>query len=234
MNPWVWGGAAVGGGTDAVSQGAGMLYDRRSGQPIRDYDPGQTATATLFGAGGGPIARANAWLFYPSMGLGGYDIYTKCNQGRYEEAGLDALIMSLGSKKVYNDTRELPGLVKKYTPLIKGKDVLRQIGNVPKGAVVLEVHPDGKWVIYQDASGTKRIQFDAKCAQNFKDPSPRAPGMPGGRPTPQTLAGIDKEGKVLVAEGRHRLQAAQRGGAIPEAEGGVPGLPGWLDYLLYE
>lgn len=50
--------------------------------------------------------------------------------------------------------------------------------------------------------------------------------------TPETEAKVGSEGKIYVTEGMHRLEAAQNGATIPQDKGGIPSLPGWLEYDL--
>jgi hypothetical protein len=83
-------------------------------------------------------------------------------------------------------------------------------------------------VIFEDATGVQKIQFDVTEASNLaKGPL----GPPRG--TDPTLATIGPNGKVVVMEGMHRLEAAQAGAQIPVGKGGIPGLPGWLEYILF-
>jgi hypothetical protein len=105
------------------------------------------------------------------------------------------------------------------------------IGQPPQGAKILQTDPNGKWVIFEDAAGVKKIQFDVTAAENVA-PKPLPPRGPGKVPTLQTEATVGPDGKVYVTEGMHRLEAAQGGTVIPPKEGGVPGLPGWLEYEL--
>src|SRR5579884_2276357 len=105
------------------------------------------------------------------------------------------------------------------------------IGRVPQGAKVLQTDPNGKWVIFEDAAGVKKIQFDVTAAENVA-PKPLPPRGPGKIDTPRTEATVGPDGKVYVTEGMHRLEAAQGGTVIPPDKGGVPGLPGWLEYEL--
>lgn len=103
------------------------------------------------------------------------------------------------------------------------------IGVPPQGGKVLQSDPNGKWVILEDATGMKRIQFDVSEASNL------AKGSLGpGRGTPETGALVGPDGKVVVVEGMHRLEAARGGTAIPPDRGGVLGLPGWLEYDLFD
>ncbi len=104
-------------------------------------------------------------------------------------------------------------------------------GKLPSGAKVAQIDPAGKWIIFDDASGATKIQFDANAAENV-GPKPLPPRQPGKKPTPLTEAFIGSDGKVYVTEGMHRLEAAQGGAIIPPDQGGVPGLPGWLEYNL--
>jgi hypothetical protein len=105
------------------------------------------------------------------------------------------------------------------------------IGQPPQGAKILQTDPNGKWVIFEDAAGVKKIQFDVNAAENAA-PKPLPPRGPGKVATPQTEAIVGPDGKVYVTEGMHRLEAAQGGTVIPPNKGGVPGLPGWLEYDL--
>jgi hypothetical protein len=105
------------------------------------------------------------------------------------------------------------------------------IGQPPPGAAVLQTDPSGKWVIFEDANGVKKIQFDVTAAENVA-PKPLPPRGPGKRPTPRTEAAVGPDGKVYVTEGMHRPEAAQGGAVIPPDQGGVPGLPRWLEYNL--
>ncbi len=107
------------------------------------------------------------------------------------------------------------------------------IGRPPQGAKILQADPNGKWVIFEDAAGVKKIQFDVTAAENVA-PKPLPPSRPGKVPTPRTEAILGHDGKVYVTEGMHRLEAAQGGTVIPPDKGGVPGLPGWLEYELRE
>src|SRR5262249_55764138 len=104
------------------------------------------------------------------------------------------------------------------------------IGQPPQGAVILQTDPNGKWVIFE-VNGVKKIQFDVTAAENVA-PKPPPPRGPGKRPTLQTEATVGPDGKVYVTEGMHRLEAAQAGARIPPGRGGIPGLPGWLEYDL--
>ena len=108
----------------------------------------------------------------------------------------------------------------------------RTIGNPPQGANILQTDPNGKWVIFEDAAGVKKIQFDATAAENVA-PKALPPRGPGKRITPRTEAIVGPDGKVYVTEGMRRLEAAQGGAVIPRGKGGVPGLPGWLEYDLW-
>jgi hypothetical protein len=88
-------------------------------------------------------------------------------------------------------------------------------------------------VIFEDAQGVRKIQFDVNAAENVA-PKPLPPTGPSKKPTPQTEAMVGPDGRVYVTEGMHRLEAAQGGAVIPPDEGGVPSLPGWLEYELKE
>lgn len=105
------------------------------------------------------------------------------------------------------------------------------VGKLAQGAKILQVDPNGKWVIFEDAIGVKRIQFDVKAAENV-GPKPLPPRGPGKIDTLRTEARVGQDGKVYVTEGMHRLEAAQNGATIPPDKGGVPGLPGWLEYIF--
>jgi hypothetical protein len=105
------------------------------------------------------------------------------------------------------------------------------IGRVPEGARILRTDPNGKWVAFEDAAGAKKVQFDVTVAENVA-PKPLPPRGPGKAETPRTEATIGPDGKIYVTEGMHRLEAAQGGTVIPPGKGGVPGLPGWLEYNL--
>jgi len=105
------------------------------------------------------------------------------------------------------------------------------IGQPPQGAKVLQTDPNGKWVIFEDAAGVKKIQSDVNAAENV-GPKPLPPKGPGRKATPRTEATVGPYGKVYVTEGMHRLEAAQGGTVIPPDKGGVPGLPDWLEYNL--
>lgn len=103
------------------------------------------------------------------------------------------------------------------------------VGKPPRGATILQTDPNGQRVIFEDAAGVRKIQFDVNAAENVA-PKPLPPRGPGKRPTLGTKAFVGPDGKVYVTEGMHRLEAAQGGTAIPPGQGGVPGLPGWLEY----
>jgi len=105
------------------------------------------------------------------------------------------------------------------------------MGKPPPGAKVLQTDPNGRWVIFEDANGVKKIQFDVNAAENV-GPKPLPPRGPRKKATPRTEAQVGSDGKVYVTEGMHRLEAAQGGTIIPPNDGGVPGLPGWLEYNL--
>lgn len=102
------------------------------------------------------------------------------------------------------------------------------IGQPPQGAKILQTDLNGKWVIFEDAAGAKKIQFDVSEASNFAK-GPLGPG----RGTLITGAKVGPDGKVIVIEGMHRLEAAKGGAQIPVGKGGIPGLPGWLEYDLW-
>jgi hypothetical protein len=101
-------------------------------------------------------------------------------------------------------------------------------GNPPPGSTILQTDPNRKWGICKDSAGKKRIQFDASEARRMSK-GPLGPG----RGTPLTGAAIDPNGKVVVVEGMHRLDAAKAGVQIPVGQGGVPNLPGWLEFDLW-
>jgi len=103
------------------------------------------------------------------------------------------------------------------------------VARLPKGATVISKDPAGNWVKFRTATGEVKIQFDAKQA-NAAGHGPSPPSIPGRRPTPETYAEVDANGKVIVFEGMHRHQAAKNGTIIPPEEGGVPGRPSWLEY----
>lgn len=83
----------------------------------------------------------------------------------------------------------------------------------------------------RSAVGAKKIQFDVTTAENVA-PKPLPPTRPGRIPTPRTEARVGADGKVYVTEGMHRHDAAQGGAIVPPDKGGIPGLPGWLEYSL--
>ena len=103
------------------------------------------------------------------------------------------------------------------------------VGNLPQGATILPTDPNGKWVVFEDTTGRKKIQFDANEAENLTKGS-----LGPGRGTPETAALVGPEGKVLVVEGMHRLEAAKAGAHVPPGLGGIQGLPSWLEYDLFE
>jgi RHS repeat-associated protein len=107
------------------------------------------------------------------------------------------------------------------------------VGRVPQGARRIRTDPNGHWVAYENADGTREIVFDVSHATNA-GPKPLPPRGPGKPVSPQTAAMIGPDGKVLVTEGMHRLEAAQGGAIIAEADGGIPGQPGWLRYTFVE
>lgn len=106
------------------------------------------------------------------------------------------------------------------------------VGKPPQGANILRTDPNGKWMIFEDAAGVKKIQFDVTAAENVA-PKPLPPRGRGTKPTRQMKASVGSDGRVYVTEGMHRLEAAQNGATIPQGEGGIPGLPGWLEYDLF-
>lgn len=103
------------------------------------------------------------------------------------------------------------------------------VGKLSQGANVLRTDPNGKWVIFEDAAGAKKIQFDVSAASNVA----KGPLGPGTGQSTNTGAFVDQNGKVNVVEGMHRLEAAQAGVQIPPGLGGIPGLPGWLEYDIW-
>jgi hypothetical protein len=102
------------------------------------------------------------------------------------------------------------------------------VGQPPQGAKILQADPNGKWVIFEDAQGVRRIQFDVTVA----DRGATAP-LGRSRGTEITGAYVRPDGTVHVVEGAHRLEAAKGGASIPVGKGGIAGLSGWLEYLLY-
>lgn len=106
------------------------------------------------------------------------------------------------------------------------------VGKPPQGATILQTDPNGKWVIFEDPNGVKKIQFNVSSAENVA-PKPLPPRGSAKRVTPETEATVGPDGKVYVTEGMHRLEAAQNGATIPPDNGGIPGLPGWLEYDLF-
>ena len=82
--------------------------------------------------------------------------------------------------------------------------------------------------MFENAEGVKKIRFDASEANRFSK-SPL--GL--GRGSVDTAASLGPDGKVLVSEGKHRLEAIRRGANIPESFGGIPSLPGWLEYDVF-
>ena len=97
-----------------------------------------------------------------------------------------------------------------------------------RGSKVVRSAPDGSWRIIEDIDGVRKIQFDASQASRLST-KPLGPGR-GSLPT---SAAIGPDGKVIVLEGKHRLEAIQRGARIPQEAGGIPGLPGWLEFDLF-
>jgi hypothetical protein len=97
----------------------------------------------------------------------------------------------------------------------------RGIGQQPPGAKILQTDPQGQWVIFEDAAGMRKIQFDVHAAENVA-PKPLPPRGPGKIDTPQTEATVGPDGKVYVSKGMHRLEAAQKGATIPPDKGGIP------------
>jgi hypothetical protein len=98
----------------------------------------------------------------------------------------------------------------------------------PQGAKILQTAPNGKWVIFEDFAGGKKIQFDVSEANNLTK-GPLGPG----RGSPETGAFVGPNGKVTVVEGMHRLEAAKGGAQIAVGKGGIPGLAGWLEFDLW-
>ncbi len=82
-------------------------------------------------------------------------------------------------------------------------------------------------MIFEDATGAKKIQFDVTAAEPFAKP-PLGPG----RGSVETEALVGPDGKVIVLEGMHRLEGAKAGDIIPVGMGGIEGKPGWLEYDL--
>jgi RHS repeat-associated protein len=103
-----------------------------------------------------------------------------------------------------------------------------RVGMPPQGARIIQTDPHGAWVIFEDATGVKKIQFDVTEASNLAK-GPLGPG----RGTLQTGAAVGQDGKVVVVEGMHRLEACKGGAQIAPGEGGIPGLPGWLEFNLW-
>jgi RHS repeat-associated protein len=99
-------------------------------------------------------------------------------------------------------------------------------GRLPTNARNWFIDRLSRWIIYEDVNGNLRVQFNVQYADPPANLGP-------SRGTPQTGALVRPNGRVLVVEGRHRLDAAQAGAIIPPADGGVPGLPGWLDYAYW-
>ena len=120
----------------------------------------------------------------------------------------------------------LEGVGVRYSLKYRPSGTPATIGRVPQRASVVRTDPGGRWVIIEQ-NGERFIQFDVRHAS----PLARPPlGPPRG--TPETLAAVGPDGNVIVLEGMHRLGAAQGGAIIPPANGGIPGLPGWLQYRL--
>ena len=118
-----------------------------------------------------------------------------------------------GGQWAWNQMRPAPG---PYIP--------RPIGQYPEGRTILRLDPNGKYVIFEQ-NGTNKMQFDVNAAE----PATTGPlGPPPG--TPRTAATIGSDGKIYVLEGMHRLEGAQAGGTITPQDGGIPALPGWLEY----
>jgi hypothetical protein len=101
------------------------------------------------------------------------------------------------------------------------------VGKPPQGATILQTDPHGTWVIFE-VNGVKKIQFDVSEASNLTK-GPLGPG----RGSPETGAFVGPDGKVVVVEGMHRLEAAKAGAQIPPGQGGIRGLAGWLEYNLW-
>ena len=68
------------------------------------------------------------------------------------------------------------------------------IGQPPQGAKILQTDTHGKWVIFEDAAGVKKIQFDVTAAENVA-PKPLPRRAPGKRITPETKATVGPMGK---------------------------------------
>jgi hypothetical protein len=83
------------------------------------------------------------------------------------------------------------------------------IGLPPRGARIVLGDPNGKWVIFEDGTGSRKIQFDVNEATNLA----RGPLGPGTG-SAQTGAFVGPDGKVVVVEGMHRLEAAKGGTVI--------------------
>lgn len=69
-------------------------------------------------------------------------------------------------------------------------------------------------------SSSERIVFDPRYATPFASGSLGPP-----RGTPETLAVIWRDGRVLVLEGMHKLELAQLGAFPADAGGRIPGWP---------
>ena len=118
-----------------------------------------------------------------------------------------------------------------------GDDIARQLDNLYdeglkhaalRGSKVVRSDPNGAWRIIEDADGVRKIQFDASQASRLSK-GPLGPG----RGSQATNAAIGPDGKIIVLEGKHRLEAIQQGAKIPKELGGIPELPGWLEFDLF-
>lgn len=98
------------------------------------------------------------------------------------------------------------------------------LDTLPPGSKVISTDPNGNWVVFEDATGFKKIRFKADEAITMHAPSEAYNG------TDETLAALSRDGIAYVIEGRHRVVAAAKGDEIPPYVGGVPGFPGWLQY----
>jgi RHS repeat-associated protein len=100
---------------------------------------------------------------------------------------------------------------------------------VPKPHPFDNINPSYKtehYAIYRDAQGNARVRFRASEARVGGEASE------GRNMSPEVMAVLNAEGEVFVHEGRHRTIGAAHGAEISEANGGVPGHPGWLDFPL--
>ena len=78
----------------------------------------------------------------------------------------------------------------------------------------------------------KYVEFDAADAWSSGDNVNVGGSGQGPDGSPDTLAGIDKDGAVVVFEGRHRAIVSAVDDPVPEDRGGIPGKPGHLRYEL--